>query len=351
MSEYGEAGVIASVVSGEKKAIKAKKIVDASYSKVMVPSMRAPDIDVAAGVHCIAPNALTSLAWSPSRYVVIGAGKTGMDACLWLLDCGVDPERISWIVPRDAWLLDRATIQPTAEFFESTVGGFALQLEAAALATSIDELFERLEATGQLMRIDTNVRPTMYRCATVSRAELDQLRTIRNVVRMGHVQSITPTEIVLDNGSVPTTADTLHIDCTADGLGRRPVVPVFEGERITVQNVRTCQPAFSAALFGHVEAAYEDETEKNEICTPIPYPDSDLDWLPMTLANSINTTRWNADPSLAAWMRASRLDVYTKFAFDGAPSAEQLAILQKLGANREGAIANLTRLIEQIDQP
>jgi len=59
MSEYGEGGVIASVVSGEKKRVKARKVVDASYSKVMVPSMRPPDFHVSEGAHCAAPNALT----------------------------------------------------------------------------------------------------------------------------------------------------------------------------------------------------------------------------------------------------------------------------------------------------
>lgn len=350
MSEYAEGGVIASLVSGDKTPVRARKIVDATYSHVTVPSMRPPEYDVGEGVRCVPPNALTSLAETPSRYVVIGAGKTGMDACLWLLDAGVDPDRIAWIMPRDAWLLDRATIQPTAEFFEQTVGGFAAQLEAAALATSIDDLFERLESSGQLMRLDPNVRPTMYRCATVSQAELQQLRSIKNVVRMGRVRAITPAAITLDSGSMPTDGDTLHIDCTADGLARRPVVPVFDGDRITLQNVRTCQPTFSAALIGHVEAAYDDAAAKNAICTPVPYPDTDLDWLPMTLVNAINTARWSADAALAAWMRASRLDVYTKVGPDGPPTEQQIAILQKLGAHREGAIANLTRLIEEIGQ-
>ena len=35
-----------------------------------------------------------------------------MDTCCWLLDSGVDPERIRWIRPRDSWLFERTFMQP-----------------------------------------------------------------------------------------------------------------------------------------------------------------------------------------------------------------------------------------------
>jgi hypothetical protein len=139
----------------------------------------------------------------------------------------------------------------------------------------------------------------------------------------------------------------LHIDCTADGLGQRPATPVFEGERITVQNVRTCQPAFSAAFVGHVEAAYDDEALKNELCTPIPYPSKEIDWLKMALQNTLNLDRWNADPALAAWMRESRLDVYTSVAPDNPPTPEQVEIIGKVGRYRTAAVENLRRLLAE----
>lgn len=44
-----------------------------------------------------------------NRYFAIGAGKTGIDACLWLLERGFESSRlIRWIMPSDRWLLDRA---------------------------------------------------------------------------------------------------------------------------------------------------------------------------------------------------------------------------------------------------
>jgi hypothetical protein len=349
MSEYTEGGTIVSLLSGESEEMRPKKVVDGTYSQTVVPSMRPPRYDVADGATCVPPNTLTTIDHTPDAYVVVGAGKTGIDACLWLLDTGVDPDKIAWIMPRDSWLLDRENIQPGPDYFESTVGGFSLQIEAAALATSIEDLFERLESTGQLLRLDKNVQPTMYRCATVSRAELEALRRIKNIVRMGRVQSIETDEIVLDDGTVPTTPNTLHIDCTADGLAARPSVPVFAGDRITLEPVRTCQPAFSAALIGHVEAAYEDESEKNELCTPVPYPDTHIGWLRVTLQDLINTGRRSQDPNLVAWQNSSRLDAYSAAGqFEGEPAEDQMKMLARIVQQAEGAIANLEKLLEDV---
>lgn len=346
MCEYGEGGAVVSLASGETHEVAARNFVDSTYMQVNVPSMRAPAYDVAEGVRCVPLNALATIDHAPAGYVIIGAGKTGIDACLWLLAAGVNPDSITWIVPRDSWLLDRTNIQPGPEFFDSTVGGFARQMEAAALATSIDDLFERLETSGQLLRLDDSVRPSMYRCATVTVAELEQLRRIRGIVRMGRVRSVGTLEIVLDHGSIPTSPDALHVDCSADGLERRPPVPVFEGDRITLQSVRTCQQVFSAAFIGHVEAAFSSEAEKNELCAPIPHPDSDIDWLRTTLANTVNSARWSSAPGLNAWLARSRLNI--KIGPGGAPTPAQIAILGKVGQYTAEAITNLQRLLGDV---
>ena len=64
---------------------------------------------------------------------------------LWLLEREVDPDDITWIRSRDAWLLDRANTQPTEEFFSFSVGSLAAQYEAIGGATSIEDMFDRLE--------------------------------------------------------------------------------------------------------------------------------------------------------------------------------------------------------------
>ena len=172
----------------------------------------------------------------------------------------------------------------------------------------MEDLFNRMEACGRLVRLDPDVRPTMYRCATVSRPELEQLRRVKNVVRLGRVQCIDAAQIVLDQGAVATTPDTLHVDCSADGLMTRAATPVFNGRQVTLQSVRTCQQVFSAAFIAHVESAYADEAHRNALCTPIPHPDTDLDFLRTTIADGANEARWAADAGLQAWLDHSRLN-------------------------------------------
>jgi hypothetical protein len=309
--------------------------------------MRPPGYEVVSGVTCIPPNGLPSISETPSRYVIVGAGKTAIDSCLWLLDNGVDPDSITWIMPRDAWYLDRGNIQPGDDFAAAAIGAFAGQFVAAAEATSIDDLFERLEACGALLRLHDGVEPTMYRCATVTKRELDQLRTISDVVRMGHVQSIGTDEIALDGGTIPTDARAVHVDCSADGLARRPPVPVFDGDHLTLQAVRTCQQVFSAAFIAHVELTGDDHAAKNALCGPVPHPDSYTDWMRSTFAQAMNVIAWGADPDLQAWLAGARLDGFSSIGTTR--DAEVLTLGARLLEAMPAALENLTRLIAEAD--
>ncbi len=309
MSEYCGEGRF-STLGGQEYRVNARRaIVDAAYMRTVVPSMRPPEYAVAPEIACVLPNDLPKYAADRERYVIVGAGKTGIDVCLWLLRQGVSPGRLTWIMPRDSWLLDRRSLQPGASFAKNGRAAIAARVEAMTRATSVDDLFDRLEAAGSLLRLDPAVRPTMYRCATVTVAELEVLRRIADVVRLGHVKEIERDQIVLESGEIATGTSTLHIDCTADGAVRDPATTVFGGDRITLQSVRGCQQVFSAALIAHVETTGYDAAVKNELCTPVPHPDSDLDWLRPSIADNRNQLRWLEDPELAAWLAASRLDV------------------------------------------
>ena len=336
-----------SLVSGREFTVSAScKVADATYMDVMVPAMRTPPFSVDAGIRCIPLNDLTCIDAPARRYVVIGGGKTAMDACLWLLENSTDPDAISWVMPRDSWILDRANIQPGELNAGRLLLGEEKTLAAAAKAESIEELFEGLEGTGQLMRLDTNVRPTMYRCATVTESELEALRSISNIIRKGRVTALKDGEIVLEQGAVATKKDTLFIDCAGDGLKRRPVVPVFQGNNITLQSVRTCQQVFSAAFIGHVEGGYENEQLKNELCTVVPHPNSDTDWLRNRFADGVNTFRWSQYPKLMEWLRASRLDPLTPPDNGGdQPSSEDAERFGKLMRNAPLAMEKLQQLL------
>lgn len=312
MSEYlgstGTAGRF-QTLGGEVVEVTARRrIVDTTYVGVTVPSMRPPPYPVADGVRCVTPNDLPRMP-SHDHYVIAGAGKTAMDTCLWLLRHGIAPQQLTWIKPRESWLLDRAAIQPGKAFAKRVLADVSAQLRAVEAAESVEDLFARLAEAGCLLRIDESVTPQMYRCAIVSAAELDQLRRIENVVRLGHVLGIEADHVVLEQGSLPAAGSTLYIDCSSDGLGSRGVATVFDGHTITLQTVRTCQPVFSAAVIAHVETAYRDDATRNAYCRPVPNPHEPLDWLRMMLAYNSNQLRWFSDPEMMAWLDTARLNV------------------------------------------
>jgi hypothetical protein len=310
-SEVGSDGVITSLLSGRRVQVDAGRFVDATHSMMRVPSTTPPSYTVSPGVACVPLNELPLVAHRYTEYVVIGAGKTGMDACVWLLDNGAAPEQIRWVMPRDSWVLRRGNFQPTDDAFARFCQSIADQAEAVALADSVDEVFERLEASGELARIDPTVTPEAYHCAILSDAELAELRRIEGIVRMGRVISIEADRILLERGSIPTGPTVLHVDCSATGIPTLPSTTVFDGDRITLQWVRTCQPTFSAALIGFVEARFDDDEVKNRICTPIVPPTVPPDWLRMFRVELANRAALNAYPEIGEWMATARLDSFT----------------------------------------
>ncbi|RAV13487.1 NAD(P)/FAD-dependent oxidoreductase [Mycolicibacterium sp. GF69] len=306
MSEYHGDGRVRTL-GGEDIEVTARRVVT-THVEIVVPSMRRPAYAIAPGVDVVPPNGLPRIPDARERYVVVGAGKTAMDSCLWLLRHGIAPERLTWIKPRESWVLDRSAIQPGREFASMVLRDFANQLAAVHEADSLPDLFDRLETNGCLQRIDRSVEPTMYRCAILSQAELAELRRIGDVVRMGHVQALEPGRITLDDGVRDVGDSVLYIDCTADGLGREPATTVFDGDHIALQTVRTCQPAFSASVIAHVEAAYPDDDTRNAFCRPVPYPYEPIDWLRMMLIFNENQLKWFSDPDMMAWVDAARLN-------------------------------------------
>jgi hypothetical protein len=321
-----------------------KKIVDATYLSPSIPASTPPPFDVGAGVALIPVDRLAHVTEKPERFVIIGAGKTAMDACVWLLENRVDPGDIQWIKPREAWLNNRTYAQPGV-FVGTLLEGIALQMEAAAQATSVDDLFDRLEAAAQLRRVDQSVRPTMYRGATIADWEIEQLRRIENVVRLGHVRRIERNQIVLDTGTLPSSPGHLHVHCTAKGLPCRPALPIFGVDRITLQPIRTGLVPFNAALVAFIEAHRDDDAEKNRLCPPNPFPDVALDWARGALIQMRADRAWSNEADISTWLEQSRLNpmqgIRSRF---GDPEVQQA--LQRFTANVGPGLARLAKLIE-----
>ncbi len=285
-----------------------RKVVDARYLEASVPATHTPTFEVDDAARVIAVNDLPARADVTSSYTVLGSGKTAVDACMWLLDNDVAPERIRWIRPRDAWFHDRAHFQPLDQV-GATMQGIALDAEAGAKAEGLEDLFHRLEESGRLVRIDPSQPAAMYRTTMLSTRELHALRQIDNVVRLGRVRRVGADRIVLEQGEVPTTAQVLHVDCTARGLRNAPATPIFQPRQIVLQQVRHGSPTFNAALTGFIEAHRDNDTDRNRLCPPNPYPNSVADWPAMMSRTWRAERRWLGEPDLATWVSQSRLNL------------------------------------------
>lgn len=350
------AGEFESLLSGERTRIKVRrKTVDATHFSPSVPSTHTPQFKVGEGVHVVPPNALPGL-WHrppggqpPRRYVVLGAGKTAMDACVWLLQSGAPADAITWVMPRDSWVTNRVTTQNAPEFFDAAIGGMADQLEAFAEATSADDLFLRLEARGVMLRIDRERMPTMFHYATLSVAEVELLRGIRNVLRLGRVQAIDAEGMLLEQGRVGVEPGTLYIDCTASAVGFKNPGPVFQGRRIVVQLLRAPLVTFSAALTAYIEARYDDDAHKNRLCGPVPFPRTAAGYPRAMVVNMTNEFHWRQDAALRQWIRDSRLDAFGQLTAGADKNdAEKQAILTRLKAQGQAAAANMPKLLASL---
>jgi hypothetical protein len=339
-------GRIVSRLSGETIDVKArKKRVDANYLSPSIPASSPPRFEVTPEATCIPVHQLAQVSEKPERYVIIGAGKTAMDACVWLLQSGVDPADIQWIKPREAWLLNRSYCQP-GELVGSFIEGLALQMEAAAKATSIDDLFDRLDHSEQLRRVDRSVRPTMYKSATIADWEIDLLRTIENVVRLGYVRRIERDRIVLQQGSVPTSPGNLHVHCSAPGLRYPPALPIFGADRITLQPVRSGLVPFNAAVVGFIEARRSDDAEKNRLCPTNPFPDAAIDWARTTLIQMRADRGWSKEADITEWLERSRLNA-SRGLRDRFGDPRLLQAGQRYIENVKPGLAKLTELVAQ----
>jgi hypothetical protein len=326
-----------------------RKAVDGTYLESSVPAAHTPAFTVDPDAQLIPVGDLVALAEPPTGYTILGAGKTAMDACNWLLDSGVDPDRIRWVKPRDAWLMDRVSLQPL-DHIVSTIEGFSLWVEALAQADTVEGLFCRLEACGALFRLDPTVEPTMFRGAILSQAERESLQQIERVVRQGRVLHLGADRIVLEDGAIPTDRGEVHVDCTAYGFRVAPARPIFEPGRITLQSLMGGFTTFNAALVGFVESARDDDAERNRLCPPTPQPSQAIDWISTICGFLRSFAVHSTEPDLMAWVERSRLSL-TRGMGDHMSDPRMQPAMARWAANVEPALKNAEQLLAESASP
>ncbi len=159
-----------------------------------------------------------------------------------------------------------------------------------------------------MLRIDRDWLPTMARTPTLAQWELDLLRSIENVVRLGHVRAVR-------RGRSSSTAGRWRSpgtqwSCTAPRAGLRdePAVPIWGEDGIMIQPIRSGFPCFGAALAGYVEATRDDDEEKNRLCPSTPYGNSPPDWARMMVLGDRATASFGSEPDIHEWAQGCLLN-------------------------------------------
>lgn len=293
----GQTAHVRSLLTGKTTEIVARKrVVDAGYLNMTVPAMERYGYEVEEDATVIPINKIVELDVSDKRLTVIGAGKTGLDACLWLLGNGVDPDKITWIAPRDAWFVNRYYDFPN------------LGSPAPALfgARSVEDVALSLEAQTFLMRRDPGVTPTAFRCATVNPQELAQIRQIEHVVQLGRVRLVGKDKVQLDAGVIDSPAGTVYVDCSADGLAQKPLKPMFDGRKITPQVIVPCMIPMSAAIAAKMECFDVDDDTRNRMTPPALNPSAAVDVLNFYSIRAALPALWAEMPELIGWFLETR---------------------------------------------
>jgi|AntAceMinimDraft_5_1070358.scaffolds.fasta_scaffold05857_4 hypothetical protein len=340
-------------MSGKETRVNVRrKLVDGSAFTASVPATHKRKFTVAEDVRVTTPgelpNTWLSGAKAADHYVVIGAGKTAMDVGVWLLNMGVDASAISWVRPRETWMINRASTQPGAQFAGNTVGWQLEQMRCAATATSGDDIFVHLEEHGHMLRLEPDSLPTKFHFPTISQGEVDLLRRIDRVLKIGRISRIEPGTLHGADSAADVPENALFIDCTATAAPRTAVSPIWNGDTITPQLLQVPLVSLSASVAGFIEATFETDEEKNALAVPAHMTDTPAHYPQALLANAINRMLWSQNAAVAAFLKTARLD----------PAQRMMAVMGEVNENtREqagqiraatiAAVPNLQKLIAQ----
>jgi hypothetical protein len=334
--------LVVSLLDGSEMLVKARrKVVDATYVQSEIPSRHVPDFTVEPGVMLIPPNGLVDLGEPADCFTVIGAGKTAIDTCVWLLEKGVDPDCIRWIRGRDPWQFDRTFTQPL-----DLVGGYlrlqARWIETAAAADDGQDFARRLEDAGMFVRIDPRTEPLVFRGATVSRREVDALGTIEQIVRARRVRSIGRTSFTTDADVVSGRPREVYVDCTAAGVPAATPRPVFESGRITIQYLTVGLIPWGAATIAFVESTDLLDEEKNRLCPPVVFSGDSADLAQLAYAAMQGQVARVRHEQVGPWSTATRLNP-ARAALDHIDAADVAESLAFMIEHTHDALKNLER--------
>ena len=268
-----------------------KRLVDARNLEPDLPVSTPPKFTFPSNISVVPVNDIVSNSSSSDvsletkkHFVVVGGGKTGMDAVTHLLtEKNVLPENLLWVVPNEAWITAREKIGNCIDLLYTSAklhddatsndsGDHVDEKKETETTTSTGigtDFFQRgfieWEKQGHIYRLDPSVVPTKFKDATLSLDELSLLKkAVPSMVRKGRIAEITKTgSMVFQDGSTMdlpfAVEDTVFLHCSAGAFhcskSNQTPPPIFEQHRIVVQDIYgTPGFCFVGSMIGKLES-------------------------------------------------------------------------------------------------
>jgi len=116
-----------------------------------------------------------------NKYVVLGAGKTGMDCVVYLQrKLKIDPSDIAWVISNDPWMFNGGASGNPMEW-PNIMAKNNNDIDQAALA---------MEKKGAFLRLDETVLPTVFRFPVIQPDEFKLLKKVKTIIRRGRATAI-----------------------------------------------------------------------------------------------------------------------------------------------------------------
>ena len=347
--DYRGGGKIVSIDTGEVRKITVKRrIITTEHAPNLDAGPHIPCFSCTNAINLLHPRDLSSDPAFQARqydtYCILGAGRTGIEAALYLLGQNISPDQIRWVKSREKWVLSTPKERPSLVHFDHLVTRTLDSLRLMSQVHSVQDLCRGLEGPGVLLRTSSDQEPQGFSPQLLSSEEAAKLRTIRGVIRKGHVHAISEIGMVLDQGAVPMPPRTLYIDGTGSAVASSKPPPIFQGSMIHLTDVRLCQPSFSAAVIGAIELLDISDKDKNELSAPL--YSSELTTL--FLISILNHHAWFHHEAVREWLESCPLDSLLQIAARQINATEKMpSELSTIRAVLPRAIINLERMLEQ----
>jgi len=159
-----------------------------------------------------------------------------------------------------------------------------------------------------MLRIDPSSLPSTFHFPTISQGEVDLLRQIEDVIKIGRVSLIEPGFLHGAAGTAPVPVNSLFIDCTAVAAPRLSVTPIWQGDVIIPGLLQAPLVSLSASVAGFIEASFTTDDEKNALAVPMQFTDTPAHYPQVLLSNALNRLLWSQNEKVTGFLKTARLD-------------------------------------------